>query len=247
MNVPTHDRDVAAQAAGCAAQVGGESAQGGTAWVLAVNAGASYSFSTPPIYPAGVRPAHPRLRFYSSPPTCSGGGTPLGGWESGGGVVPAGAVVAVVTTTSSVALSPWCHPPYPHYCPYVGVLPTRFTYAESDDVPPPPPDPAVHVDDVTLTADHRGKRTHLVTATATVVDEWGRPVAGVTVGLRLTSPEGTAYTGTGTTDAWGRASYTAEQSSGGHGTWTGCVVEVTADVPHDSGADRETCDGVAVS
>lgn len=109
------------------------------------------------------------------------------------------------------------------------------------------PQPSVHVDDVTASYSHVGKKAHKVVVSATITDESSAPVAGAEVAFSVTSPEGTVYTGTGTTDDAGTASHSVQQNSGGHGTWETCVTSVTAvGYTYDSSLNAETCTSLTV-
>ncbi|MDX1611524.1 MAG: S8 family serine peptidase [Candidatus Thermoplasmatota archaeon] len=107
----------------------------------------------------------------------------------------------------------------------------------------PPPEPTeVHVDDVTLTSEVKGKDQVRVTTTATILDDQGEPVQDAAVSFTVTSPSGDTHTGTATTDSQGQASYTAREK-GGSGTWEGCVDDVTGtNLAYVPSQNAETCD-----
>lgn len=117
-------------------------------------------------------------------------------------------------------------------------------------VEPPPPPRDVHVDAITLSSTHgKGKNApHVVTSDVKIVDASGAAVAGASVSIRVTSPEGNQYTASGSTGSNGVATLSVNQRGGGHGTWQSCVTAVAGtNMNYVASANRETCDTIAVS
>ena len=109
--------------------------------------------------------------------------------------------------------------------------------------PEPPTD--VRVSSVTPSVSHgNGKNPpHVLTTSVKIVSSTGAAVAGASVSIETTSPEGDRYTASGTTGADGIATMSVSQRGGGHGTWQSCVTAVTgSNMRYVPASNTETCD-----
>lgn len=263
-----------ARIAGCDAQARGEQAQGMFGWTMPVTAGASFAFESRAMDLASDEVLYREdlfeLTFYPERPSCRTDISTNAEWsnfegESFQGTVPLTATWAVVTLDArfigryddcilcvAPCTIPKVWPLYQAVPCYFTAGPGYFTYSETTSGDPvieePPAAKSAHVSDLSMSFEHRGKPNHDVSTAATTVDEAGTAVTGAEVGFTITSPEGAAYSGTGTTDAAGVATFVAPQNGGGHGTWQACVTSVVLDgYTYDSGSNTETCDMIDVT
>lgn len=101
-----------------------------------------------------------------------------------------------------------------------------------------------HVDAISMSFKHRGDK-HVVYANVYVEDADGSRLQGVQVDVNITSPEGSVYARSATTDPNGRARVQATQATGGHGSWQACVTGLSID--YDASQNVETCERLSVS
>ncbi len=101
-----------------------------------------------------------------------------------------------------------------------------------------------HVDSISMSFKHQGDK-HVLQTYVYIVDAAGRRLPDVKVFADITSPEGTVYPRSATTDETGRARMQVTQSGGGHGEWEACVTDLS--VPYDASANRETCETLTVT
>ena len=107
----------------------------------------------------------------------------------------------------------------------------------------------VHVSGIDLSYTHtQGGRAHKVSTLVSVAKADGSPAGGVTVSIRVTSPEGTSYTASGSTSGNGQVTLDVQQKGGGHGTWQSCVTSLSgAGFTYDEAANVATCKTISVS
>lgn len=101
-----------------------------------------------------------------------------------------------------------------------------------------------HVDAISMSFKHRGAK-HVVYANVYVEDANGSRLRGVRVDVNITSPEGSVYSRSATTDQNGRARVQVTQAAGGHGSWQACVAGLS--VEYDASQNVETCERINVT
>lgn len=147
-----------------------------------------------------------------------------------------------VDSTASAWAGSFVYPGTPLYAQYDWL---RYTSGENCTVGPTPPpngDPTrMHISNIAMAVVSRNSQA---TASVTVVDGLGNPVAGATVngvwsGL-VTNGDGSKTTGTN-----GVALFYSGRSSAS-GTFTFCVGSITkSGMTYDSSANAETCDSIS--
>lgn len=107
----------------------------------------------------------------------------------------------------------------------------------------------VHVGSVDQAWSHyAGGDGHRVETTVGVLDGGGNAVAQAGVHVTTTAPDGTAFEDGAKTGSDGTATVKAQQKSGGHGTWEGCVDALWGQgLRYTPSADAETCETISVS
>ena len=117
-------------------------------------------------------------------------------------------------------------------------------------IAPPAPPKDVHVAALSLALSHGNGKTppHVATTTVTVRDATNALVAGASVAIETTSPEGTRHVASGTTGSDGKVTLSVSQKGGGHGTWTTCVTGITGtNMRYVAADDAATCASASIT